>query len=107
MAIFVTDSQVKPSLSLPYMEVHIKMYISIGWLQKWLAFWDSLNLLVLRQKYLAPGRFAQKPVPPGTVRAKKKFERDVSSQDDSRIFPKIDFKVLFIKIYYQLNAMDM
>ena len=38
---------------------------------------------------------------------KKKFERDVSSQDDSRIFPKIDFKVLFIKIYYQLNAMDM
>ena len=55
---------------------------------------------------LAPGRFAQKPVPPGTVRAKKKFERDVSSRDDSRIFPKIDFKVLFIKIY-QLNAMDM
>ena len=54
----------------------------------------------------APGRFAQKPVPPGTVRAKKIFERDVSSRDDSSIFPKIEFKVLFIKTY-QLNAMDM
>ena len=51
---------------------------------------------VSRKNQFLPGRFAQK----------KNFERDVSSRDDSRIFPKIDFKVLFIKIY-QLNAMDM
>ena len=47
-----------------------------------------------RKNQFLPGRFAQKIF----------FERDVSSRDDSRIFPKIDFKVLFIKIY-QLNAM--
>ena len=51
---------------------------------------------VSRKNQFLPGRFAQKIF----------FERDVSSRDDSRIFPKIDFKVLFIKIY-QLNAMDM
>ena len=62
----------------------------------------------------APGRFAQKPVPPGTVRDFYFFERDVSSRDGSLIFffrtgrflpgrfahfSKFDFKVLFIKLH--------
>ena len=51
---------------------------------------------ISRKNQFLPGLFAQNKI----------FERDVSCRDGSRIFPKIDFKVLFIKIY-QLNAICM
>ena len=54
----------------------------------------------------APGRFAQKPVPPGTVRAKNIFRTGRFLPGRFAHFSKNDFKVLAIKIY-QVNAMCM
>ena len=54
----------------------------------------------------APGCFAQKPVPPGTVRAKNIFRTGRFLPGRFAHFSKNDFKVLVIKIN-QVNAMCM
>ena len=54
----------------------------------------------------APGSFAQKPVPPGTVRAKNIFRTGRFLPGRFAHFSKNDFKVLVIKIN-QVNAMCM
>ena len=55
---------------------------------------------------MAPGRFAQKPVPPGTVRAKNIFRTGRFLPGRFAHFSKNDFKVLVVKIN-QVNAMCM
>ena len=58
------------------------------------------------KKKTVPGRFAQKPAPPGTVRAKNIFRTGRFLPGRFAHFSKNDFKVVVIKIN-QVNAMCM
>ena len=64
------------------------------------------NYVCVTTQSRAPGRFAQKPVPPGTVRAKNIFRTGRFLPGRFAHFSKNDFKVLVIKIN-QVNAMCM
>ena len=66
----------------------------------------SSVLSLVSHSATAPGRFAQKPVPPGTVRAKNIFRTGRFLPGRFAHFSKNDFKVLVIKIN-QVNAMCM